>query len=382
GVAVGPSGPGKLPGGPGNLPGGPGTLPGGPGNLPGGPGNLPGGPGNLPGGPGELSHETLCSYPRSPLLASASEGVSPRTITVSWNAPIACAPVSYKVYRSVNGDNPTVIATVSGKSTSYPDPVSCNTGGYRYYVTSVIQDDITNQPIESQPSNTTSNSPLLTGCYTNTPPTVALNDLAFSSNTATKTSIVNVTWSLKDDDTGAQVTRAQANTALSAIGPIPYDGACPASPPANATVTQVSTSGSGITNQFSFGWNTTNFNAGCYFFKLKLDSGQSEVTTSALSLLIWLSDSAFPTLTTTLPNAVYNKSYSNQLFQAGGTAPFTWTVVSGALPPGILLGSNTGITSGNPTAAGSFGFGVKVTDGNKNYGTQQFTLAVCKSSGC
>ena len=147
----------------------------------------------------------------------------------------------------------------------------------------------------------------------------------------------------------------------------------------------MSASGSGIgfaNNQFSFGWNTTNFNAGCYFFKLSLDSGQFEVTTSALSLLMWVSDSAFPTLTTTLPNAVYNKSYSNQLFQSGGTSPFTWTVVSGALPPGILLGSSTGIVSGKPAATGSFTFGVKVTDVNNNYGTQTFTLAVCKPSGC
>jgi hypothetical protein len=123
-------------------------------------------------------------------------------------------------------------------------------------------------------------------------------------------------------------------------------------------------------------------NAGCYWFKLNLDSGQSEVTTSALSLLIWLSARAFPTLTTTLPNAVYNKSYSNQLQQAGGTSPFIWTVVSGALPPGLLLGSGTGVVSGKPTATGSFTFGVKATDVNNNYGTQTFTLNVCKPSGC
>jgi hypothetical protein len=287
------------------------------------------------------------------------------------------------VYRSVNGGQFTRIATVSGNTTSYPDTVSCNTGGYQYYVTSVIVADNTKNQIESQNSNITSNSPLLTGCYTNTPPTVALTDLAFSSNTATKGNVVNLTWTLKDDDTGVQVTRAQANTALSAIGPIPFDGACPATPPANAPPPiPVSSSGSGITSQFIFPWNTATFNAGCYWFKLNLDSGQSEVTTSALSLLIWLSARAFPTLTTTLPNAVYNKSYSNQLQQAGGTSPFIWTVVSGALPPGLLLGSGTGVVSGKPTATGSFTFGLKATDVNNNYGTQTFTLNVCKPSGC
>jgi hypothetical protein len=252
-------------------------------------------------------------------------------------------------------------------------------------VTSTVVDDLTNQLIVSQPSNPTSNSPLLTGCYTNSPPGVSLTSLAFSPVKVTKADTASITWSLQDDDTGAFVSRPQASTALSAIGPIPYDGACPATPPANASVTQVSTNGSGIgfaNNQFSFGWNTTNLNAGCYFFKLNLDSGQPEVTTSALSLLMWVSDSAFPTLTKTLPNAVFNKSYSNQLFQAGGTSPFTWTVVSGALPPGLLLSSSTGTISGKPTATGTFTFGVTVTDVNKNYGTQTFTLAVCKPSGC
>jgi hypothetical protein len=382
-------GPGTLNGGPGTLNGGPGTLNGGPGTLNGGPGTLNGGPGTLNGGPGDLAHESLKSYARPPLNPVASEDVSARIIHVTWHRPFG-SPVQYDVYRSDAGGPYNHVGTISvgtppPDTYTFNDNVECNPGGHTYYVTSTALDDITNQPLASQPSNPTSNLPKLTGCYTNTPPTVLLNDLVFSSSTVTKGTVAPVTWSLQDDDTAVFVSRLAASTALSAIGPIPYDGGCPTTPPANASVTTVSTNGNGIglaNNQFSFGWNTTNFNAGCYFFKLNLDSGQFEVTTSALSLLMWVSDRAFPTLTTTLPNAVSNKSYSNQLFQAGGTSPFTWTVVSGALPPGILLGSSTGTISGKPAATGSFTFGVKVTDVNKNYGTQTFTLAVCKPSGC
>jgi len=256
-------------------------------------------------------------------------------------------------------------------------------------VTSIIQDDINpSTHIESQPSATVpSGLPLLTGCYTNSPPTVSLTSLAFSPSSVTKTDVATITWSLQDDDTGTFVSRPAATKALSAIGPVPFDGMCPSTPPANATVTQVSASGNGIqfgitgANQFSYPWNTTNFNAGCYWFKLNLDSGQSEVTTSALSLLIWVSDSVFPTLTTTLtPNAVFKKSYLNNLVQAGGVSP-SWVVVSGALPPGLLL-SSSGTVSGTPTATGTYTFGVKVTDINGNYGTQTFKLNVCKPSGC
>ena len=374
--------------GPSTLNGGPGTLNGGPGTLNGGPGTLNGGPGTLNGGPPDLAHESLKSYARPPLNPVASEDVSPRIIHVTWNRPFG-SPVQYTVYRSDAGGPFSQVGTVNGNplapTYTFSNTVTCNPGGYTYYVTSTVLDDLTNQQIVSQPSNPTSNSPLLTGCYTNSPPNVSLTSLAFSPGMVTKAGTASITWSLQDDDTGVFVSRPAASTVLSTIGPIPFDGACPATPPPNASVTQVSTNGNGIgfaNNQFSFVWNTTNFNAGCYFFKLNLDSGQSEVTTTALSLLIWLSDSAFPTLTTTLPNAVSNKSYTNQLFQAGGTSPFTWTVVSGALPPGVLLGSTTGIVSGKPTATGTFNFGVRVTDVNQNYGTQTFTVKVCKPSGC
>jgi len=383
---------GPLNGGGGPLNGGGGPLNGGGGPLNGGGGPLNGGGGPLNGGggPGEFTHETANSYARPPLNVKASEAASPRQITITWSTPIFGTPINFNVYRSSDGGVTfNKIAPVSGTTFQYTDNPVCNPLGYKYYVTSIIQDDINpSTHIESQPSATVpSGLPLLTGCYTNSPPTVSLTSLAFSPSSVTKTDVATITWSLQDDDTGTFVSRPAAAKALSAIGPVAFDGMCPSTPPANATVTQVSTSGNGIqfgvtgANQFSYPWNTTNFNAGCYWFKLNLDSGQSEVTTSALSLLIWASDSVFPTLTTTLtPNAVFKKSYLNNLVQAGGVSP-SWVVVSGALPPGLLL-SSSGKVSGTPTATGTYTFGVKVTDINGNYGTQTFKLNVCKPSGC
>ena len=45
----------------------------------------------------------------------------------------------------------------------------------------------------------------------------------------------------------------------------------------------------------------------------------------------------------------------------GGTAPFTWSVVSGSLPPGLTLASDGAIT-GTPTEDGTFDFEIQVTD--------------------
>ncbi len=60
----------------------------------------------------------------------------------------------------------------------------------------------------------------------------------------------------------------------------------------------------------------------------------------------------------------------------GGTSPFTWSVSTGALPPGLTLGASTGLLSGTPTTAGSYAFTVKVTDSGGLSATEAVTLAV------
>lgn len=68
-----------------------------------------------------------------------------------------------------------------------------------------------------------------------------------------------------------------------------------------------------------------------------------------------------------LPDGTVGAAYSAALSVTGGIAPFTWSVPSGNLPPGLALDTasttaNCGL-SGTPTVAGSFGFTVVATDG-------------------
>lgn len=66
--------------------------------------------------------------------------------------------------------------------------------------------------------------------------------------------------------------------------------------------------------------------------------------------------------TTTLPVAVVNVAYVGaDLSASGGTGPYTWALISGALPPGMTL-TAAGHIGGTPLAVGTFPFGVKVTD--------------------
>ncbi|MFZ1197005.1 MAG: Ig domain-containing protein, partial [Pseudolabrys sp.] len=63
-----------------------------------------------------------------------------------------------------------------------------------------------------------------------------------------------------------------------------------------------------------------------------------------------------------LPPATIGLPYSQTLTASGGTPPYVWSVVSGALPDGIALSPNAGVLSGTPTAPGSFTFAVGVSD--------------------
>ena len=86
--------------------------------------------------------------------------------------------------------------------------------------------------------------------------------------------------------------------------------------------------------------------------------------------------SVMPTLT--LNNGVVNGAvgspYSGALNISGGTAPYSYVVTSGQLPPGVTLNPSTGTLSGVPTAPGSYSFVVTVTD---SFGaTGSFTILI------
>lgn len=62
-------------------------------------------------------------------------------------------------------------------------------------------------------------------------------------------------------------------------------------------------------------------------------------------------------------SGIMGVSYSSgPLAINGGLAPYTWSVASGTLPPGLTLDPSTGILSGNPTWAATYTFALKVTD--------------------
>jgi hypothetical protein len=62
------------------------------------------------------------------------------------------------------------------------------------------------------------------------------------------------------------------------------------------------------------------------------------------------------------PNGIIGVAYSATPSLSGGVSPYTWSVVSGSLPTSLSLNSANGAITGAPSATGSFGFGLQVTD--------------------
>jgi large repetitive protein len=75
-------------------------------------------------------------------------------------------------------------------------------------------------------------------------------------------------------------------------------------------------------------------------------------------------------------------AYAQNFFVQGGVAPFTWSVQSGQLPPGLGLIStdapndNNNQLAGTPTTAGTFVFTVQVTDSQGAHTTRQDSLTI------
>ena len=80
----------------------------------------------------------------------------------------------------------------------------------------------------------------------------------------------------------------------------------------------------------------------------------------------------------TLPIGAVGTLYSQSLSVLGGIPPYSWSLVSGALPSGLSL-SSSGQISGTPTAVGTLSSTMKVVDAASSSATQTFSLTIASS---
>jgi hypothetical protein len=108
-------------------------------------------------------------------------------------------------------------------------------------------------------------------------------------------------------------------------------------------------------------------------YRVVLTNAAGAVTSTVATLTV-----VCPAVTLTpasLANGTAGLSYSQGLGASGGAAPYSYSVISGSLPPGLAL-SGGGVLAGTPAAVGNFSFAVQAADTNGCSGTNGYTLAI------
>ena len=84
-----------------------------------------------------------------------------------------------------------------------------------------------------------------------------------------------------------------------------------------------------------------------------------------------------PAITTaSLPGGVLSGAYSQTLVASGGSGSgYTWSVISGALPPNFTL-TSAGMLSGSTTTAGTYNFTVRVADSAGRISTKALSITI------
>jgi large repetitive protein len=78
----------------------------------------------------------------------------------------------------------------------------------------------------------------------------------------------------------------------------------------------------------------------------------------------------------TAPPAPFGAAYTFGLTATGGTPPYSWSVASGNLPPGLSLDAATGTISGSATTPGTFNLTAQSVDGANPPQTAQRALTI------
>ena len=112
-------------------------------------------------------------------------------------------------------------------------------------------------------------------------------------------------------------------------------------------------------------------------FTLQVTDGARDTAQQAFSLTI---DPPLPLVITSgtcCTNGTVGTAYQTNFFASGGVQPYTWSIISGQLPPGLKLAASppAGL-SGTPTTAGTFTFTVAVTDSTGTRTTEPGSITI------
>jgi hypothetical protein len=115
--------------------------------------------------------------------------------------------------------------------------------------------------------------------------------------------------------------------------------------------------------------------SGLFTFAVKVTDSIGGSATAVLSINV-LAPALPAVATASLPSGDIGAPYNSTLSATSGLPPYSWSVVSGALPVGLNLAA-TGLISGTPSGpAGSATFTVRVTDSVGGAGTASLSITI------
>ena len=120
--------------------------------------------------------------------------------------------------------------------------------------------------------------------------------------------------------------------------------------------------------------------SGTYALTFRVTDGATPTPRSATASFSFVvaPSATLAIVTSTLPSSLQNSYYSQRFAATGGFGSYTWSFVSGSLPPGVSLDSY-GDLYGTPTTSGTFTFTERVSDSDTptaNKASALFTLYV------
>jgi hypothetical protein len=99
---------------------------------------------------------------------------------------------------------------------------------------------------------------------------------------------------------------------------------------------------------------------GYFTIQVQVTGGDGSATNSMVQIVVNTALQIYPY---PLPAGDVGSSYFGSLNVSGGAQPQTWSVISGSLPPNLVIDPATGYITGTPAAVGISSFTLRVTDG-------------------
>ena len=118
--------------------------------------------------------------------------------------------------------------------------------------------------------------------------------------------------------------------------------------------------------------------AGSFAFTVQVTDNAGQTASRTVDLAV--AAAPLEIVSVALQDAAVGEYHTEMLAAAGGTAPYLWSVVAGALPPGLVLGSD-GELAGVPSASGRFNFTASVADDTGSTAQRSLALTVSAVPG-